>query len=130
MEKYLVAWENGHNAFLSWSFKTGYTESITYTTYTWLVRMVALLLHEEAEFFLEFRKNRDFLSPTWNLWLSNSGVDCFHSEQPILYQQENDIFPFHLPTVSSRNVKTNLLHTFSPISEFSLSKWILLAILS
>lgn len=42
MEKYLVEWENVHNALFT----------IAYMEYTWLVQMVALLSHEESGAFL------------------------------------------------------------------------------
>lgn len=73
--------------------------------------MVALFLHEESGAFLEFREKKQeifcFLCKPVPL---HSGFAYFHSEQPTLYQQENEIFSLHLPTVPSRNVNISSLH--------------------
>lgn len=108
MGKYLVAWKNVPNDLSSEILKE-VINGAQHIENTRLVRMLANL-----RLFLEFRKNKQssFVSYVKPVAL-HSGFAYFHSKQPKLNQQENEIFSFHPPIIPPRNVKINSLHICS-----------------
>lgn len=129
-KKYSVAWENVHNDLLKWNLKTGYKHSIAYTRYTWLVRMAAPFPHEESGTFLEIRGKKQRPSVSYvNLWLSTLIMHILILNNQHFISRKMKSFHFIYPQLLLEMWKF-ITYMLPPIAEFSLPKWILLAISS